>query len=70
MSKLTEARSVVDDLKLKAEEQQIKLEEKQSKANAALDMISNTMKNANNQKQEMEVLKGDTERENEQLIKR
>lgn len=70
VSKLTEARNVVDDLKLKAVEQQAKLEEKQSKANSALDMISHTMKNANTQKQEIEALKSDTERENQQLMKR
>lgn len=58
------------DLKLKAAEQQEKLAEKQSKANAALDMISNTMENANTQKQEMEILKRNTENENEQLSKR
>lgn len=33
-------------------------------------MISNTMKNANNQKQEIESLKSDTEAENKQLIRR
>lgn len=70
VSKLTDARNIVDDLKVKAVEQQAKLEEKQSKANAALDMISNTMKNANNQKQEIESLKSNTEAENEQLVKR
>ncbi|GJQ81468.1 btv [Trypoxylus dichotomus] len=70
VDKLTEARSIVADLKLKAAEQQEKLAEKQSKANAALDMISNTMEHANTQKQEMEVLKRNTENENEQLVKR
>lgn len=67
---MTEARQIVDDLKLKAAEQQEKLAEKQSKANSALDMISNTMRNANTQKQEMEVLKSETEKKNQQLIKR
>lgn len=70
VDKLTEARSVVAELKLNAAEQQEKLAEKQNKANAALDMISNTMENANTQKQEMEILKRNTENENEQLVKR
>ncbi|KAI4463438.1 dynein heavy chain family protein [Holotrichia oblita] len=70
VDKLTDARSVVADLKVKAAEQQEKLAEKQSKANAALDMISNTMEHANIQKQEMEILKRNTENENEQLVKR
>lgn len=58
------------ELKGKAAEQQNKLEEKQSKANAALDMISNTMKGATTQKEEMEYLKSKTQEENVQLIKR
>lgn len=70
MSKLTEAKNIVADLKVKAAQQQDKLAEKQSKANAALDMISNTMKNANNHKEEMEVLKQHTEKENQLLMKR
>lgn len=51
-------------------EQKVILAEKQSKANTALDMISATMQNANIHKQEMEILKEQTEKENEQLIKR
>ncbi|KAJ8926444.1 hypothetical protein NQ314_021233 [Rhamnusium bicolor] len=70
VAKLTEAENLVKELKKKAAEQQNKLEEKQSKANAALDMISNTMKNANSHKEEMESLKSKTEEENKQLIKR
>lgn len=70
VTKLTEARNVVTDLKQKALEQQEKLAEKQSMANNALDMISNTMKNANVHKEEMESLKIRTEKENQQLIKR
>lgn len=70
ITKLTEAKSVVADLKVKALEQQGILAEKQSKANSALDMISSTMQNANVHKQEMEVLKEQTEKENETLIKR
>ncbi|XP_066245842.1 cytoplasmic dynein 2 heavy chain 1 [Euwallacea similis] len=70
VSKLTEAKSLVSELKQKAAEQQEKLAEKQSKANAALDMISNTIKGANAHKEEMQVLKQKTEIENVQLVKR
>lgn len=70
MSKLNEAKTLVGELKQKAAEQEEKLAEKQSKANAALDMISNTIKGANAHKEEMEVLKRKTESENIQLVKR
>lgn len=70
ITKLTEARGVVADLKVKALEQQKILAEKQEKANSALDMISATMRNANVHKQEMETLKEQTERENELIVKR
>lgn len=70
VAKLTESRNLVDELKQKAAEKQNNLEEKQSKANAALDMISHTMKNANTHKEEMEVLKQKTETENQILISR
>ncbi|KAK5644082.1 hypothetical protein RI129_007927 [Pyrocoelia pectoralis] len=70
VTKLTDAKNVVDELKLKAKEQQEKLSQKQEKANAALDMISSTMKNANTQKHEMENLKQHTEKESVYLAKR
>lgn len=70
ISKLSESKKVVAELKGKAMEQQQKLAEKQSKANSALDMISTTMRSANLRKQEMEILKQKTEKENEQLTKR
>nr|XP_022905741.1 cytoplasmic dynein 2 heavy chain 1 [Onthophagus taurus] len=70
VKKLTEARQIVDELKLKASEQQSKLAEKQEMANSALDMISNTMRDANSQKKEMEILKKDTENENVMLQRR
>lgn len=54
-------------LKENAAIQEQKLAEKQAKANAALDMISSTMKNASQHKEEMESLKHKTEEENEQL---
>lgn len=55
---------------MKAKGQQEKLAEKQEKANAALDMISSTMKSANTQKQEMEVLKHQAEKESRHISKR
>lgn len=67
---MTAAKDLVSELKHKAAEQQEKLAEKQAKANAALDMISNTIKGANAHKEEMEVLKKKTENENVQLVKR
>ncbi|CAH1986240.1 unnamed protein product [Acanthoscelides obtectus] len=70
VAKLNEANELVKKLKQEAVEQQVKLEEKQSKANTALDMISNTMKNANTHKEEMEVLKNKTEQENQKLMRR
>ncbi|KAG5876642.1 hypothetical protein JTB14_012987 [Gonioctena quinquepunctata] len=70
VTKLTEAAAMVEDLKQKAVEKQGMLEEKRSKANTALDLISNTMKNANSHKEEMESLKIKTQEENTQLVKR
>ncbi|XP_063237932.1 cytoplasmic dynein 2 heavy chain 1 [Bacillus rossius redtenbacheri] len=70
VSKLTEARQIVDTLKVEANEQEKKLAEKQAKANAALQMITETMRSANTQKVEMESLKEQTERENQQLVVR
>ena len=70
VARLNEAANLVARLKQKAAEQQNKLAEKQAKANTALDMISNTMKNANTHNAEMEVLKQQTEDENRQLIVR
>jgi dynein heavy chain 2 len=46
------------------------LAEKQAKANSALQMITETMRNANTHKVEMESLKEQTERENLQLMER
>ncbi|XP_069679211.1 cytoplasmic dynein 2 heavy chain 1 isoform X2 [Periplaneta americana] len=70
VSKLTEARQVVDALKSQAAGQEQKLAEKQAKANSALQMITETMRNANTHKVEMESLKEQTERENLQLMGR
>lgn len=70
ITKLNDAKQLVNELKLKADVQQKKLAEKKSKANSALDMISNTMKNANSKKEVMENLKQKTEEENIQLVRR
>lgn len=47
----------MQELRKEAEEQQNILEEKQAKANASLNMISDTMRGANTRKDEMENLK-------------
>jgi dynein heavy chain 2 len=57
-------------LKSQAAEQEHKLAEKQAKANSALMMITETMRNANTHKVEMEALKDQTERENLLLMER
>jgi dynein heavy chain 2 len=57
-------------LKSQAAGQEHKLAEKQAKANSALQMITETMRNANTHKVEMESLKEQTERENLQLMER
>nr|CAD7413402.1 unnamed protein product [Timema cristinae] len=68
VSKLTEARQVVDSLKSEAANQEQRLAEKQAKANSALQMITETMRSANSHKTEMECLKEQTEKENQQLV--
>nr|CAD7430089.1 unnamed protein product [Timema monikensis] len=68
VSKLTEARLVVDSLKSEAANQEQRLAEKQAKANSALQMITETMRSANSHKTEMECLKEQTEKENQQLV--
>ncbi|XP_068082912.1 cytoplasmic dynein 2 heavy chain 1 [Anabrus simplex] len=70
VAKLTEAREIVAKLKCEAAQQEEQLAEKQGKANAALQMITETMRSANTHKVEMESLKEQTEKENIQLIKR
>lgn len=70
VSKLTEAKQVVAKLKSDANKQEELLAEKQAAANNALEMITETMRNANTQKSEMESLKEHTEKENQLLIAR
>jgi dynein heavy chain 2 len=60
----------VAELKTQAEVQEKQLAEKQAEATTALHLISETMQGANTQKSEMESLKDQTLKENEELLKR
>lgn len=64
---MTDARTHVSSLKQEAAEQKEKLADKQAKAAAALDQISETMKNANVHKGEMEKLKEQTVKESQMI---
>ncbi|XP_043547742.1 cytoplasmic dynein 2 heavy chain 1 isoform X2 [Chiloscyllium plagiosum] len=57
VSKLNEAKDLVDELKRKAAEQSILLKTKQAEADAALQEITVSMQNASEQKTEMEQIK-------------
>ncbi|MEE6460057.1 hypothetical protein FKM82_000846, partial [Ascaphus truei] len=57
VSKLNEAKSLVDELKRKAGEQSSLLKTKQTEADAALQEITISMQNASDQKTEMEKIK-------------
>ncbi len=70
VTKLTEAHEVVHKLKAEAAEQEKALAEKQNEANEALQMITDTMRNANVQKGEMEDLRGQTLQEERNLNER
>ncbi|XP_053400577.1 cytoplasmic dynein 2 heavy chain 1-like [Mercenaria mercenaria] len=70
VSKLNEAKQLVDELKRKAGEQSVLLAEKQNEADQALSHITESMQNANEQKNEMEVLKQQAAEENKILDKR
>lgn len=60
----------MQELKKEAADQQNILEEKQAKANASLNMITDTMKGANTQKEEMELLKSKIQEESIKLTQR
>ncbi|XP_068211563.1 cytoplasmic dynein 2 heavy chain 1 [Palaemon carinicauda] len=70
VSKLKDARKVVSKLKAEAAGQEKILGEKQEEANRALQLITDTMKNANAQKVQMESLKDQTLLENEKIAER
>ncbi|PIO40456.1 hypothetical protein AB205_0197530, partial [Aquarana catesbeiana] len=57
VSKLNEAKSLVDELKRKAGEQSLLLKSKQAEADSALQEITTSMQNASDQKNEMEKIK-------------
>lgn len=61
---------MVDNLKIEANKQEENLAEKQAKAAKALDLIGETMKNANIHKGKMEKLKEQTASENRTLMER
>ncbi|XP_047109239.1 cytoplasmic dynein 2 heavy chain 1 [Schistocerca piceifrons] len=65
--KLTEAKNVVDSLKSEADIQQKELAEKQAKANTALQIITETMHNANSHKGQLVMLKEQSEKKNQEL---
>ncbi|KAG7479772.1 hypothetical protein JOB18_034928 [Solea senegalensis] len=58
VSKLNEAKALVDDLKRRAAEQSALLKTKQQEADSALQEITTSMQNASDQKTEMEKIKG------------
>uniref|UniRef100_A0A1I8MV06 Dynein heavy chain, cytoplasmic n=1 Tax=Musca domestica TaxID=7370 RepID=A0A1I8MV06_MUSDO len=70
VDKLASAHAVVDTLKSNASKQETALAEKRKLANEALEMISSTMKNANEQKTNMLELKKQTQISSEKLKER
>ncbi|XP_029136209.2 dynein cytoplasmic 2 heavy chain 1 [Labrus bergylta] len=58
VSKLNEAKALVDELKRRAAEQSALLKTKQQEADSALQEITTSMQNASDQKTEMEKIKG------------
>ncbi|XP_061401208.1 cytoplasmic dynein 2 heavy chain 1, partial [Musca vetustissima] len=70
VDKLAAAHAVVDTLKSNASQQETALAEKRKLANEALEMISSTMKNANEQKSNMLELKKQTQISSEKLKER
>ncbi|XP_054724974.1 LOW QUALITY PROTEIN: cytoplasmic dynein 2 heavy chain 1-like [Uloborus diversus] len=70
VSKLEEARSLVDRLNSEAQEQSALLAEKQAEADEALRLITTSMSNTGDQKIELEKLKTKIEEENIKLSKR
>lgn len=70
VSKLSDAKNVVNELEKKAKVQREKLAQKQAEADRALDEITRSMHGAGEQKIEMEDLKVKIEAENKILAKR
>ncbi|XP_022257756.1 cytoplasmic dynein 2 heavy chain 1-like, partial [Limulus polyphemus] len=70
VSKLNEAKALVDKLKSEAGEQSQLLAEKQAEADKALQQITTSMTNTTDQKTEMEGLKARMEEENKKIARR
>lgn len=70
VSKLNDAKTVVNELEKKAKVQREKLAEKQSEADRALNAITHSMQGAGEQKIEMEELKVKIEAENKTIAQR
>lgn len=70
MDKLSSAHSVVGTLKSQAQTQEVALAEKKKLANQALEMISTTMRNANEQRTDLLGLKQKTQESSEKLMER
>uniref|UniRef100_T1IHY1 Cytoplasmic dynein 2 heavy chain 1 n=1 Tax=Strigamia maritima TaxID=126957 RepID=T1IHY1_STRMM len=70
VSKLNEAKEIVDKLKSQADQQTTQLADKRSEADKALQLITNSMQSAGDQKIEMESLREQTMKEGEKLAKR
>lgn len=68
VDKLSSAQQVVNKLKIEAQEQEVALAEKRQLANNALELITSTMRNANDQKTDLLELKKKTQ-ESSQLLK-
>lgn len=70
MTKLNQTRIIVDKLKKEAASQKEKLAEKQLEASSALNLIGETMRNANTHKEKMEKLREQAVLESKQLTER
>lgn len=70
VDKLSSAQEVVQTLKVEAEKQEVALAEKRQLANNALEMISSTMRNANDQKTDLLELKKTTQESSKLLTER
>ncbi|XP_001847712.2 cytoplasmic dynein 2 heavy chain 1 [Culex quinquefasciatus] len=70
VDKLSETHKVVEKLKLEAEEKQKALAEKRKLANQSLEMISSTMRGANDQKTELLELQRKTQESSVKLMER
>ncbi|XP_058460067.1 cytoplasmic dynein 2 heavy chain 1 [Malaya genurostris] len=70
VDKLSETHKIVENLKLEAQQKQNALAEKRKLANQSLEMISTTMRSANDQKSELLELQQETKESSIKLIER